>query len=88
MIDEAAFMRKLFARTIVAISTIAFFAGWSPALTAQAEVGSSALQPYMSCQFSDGLEIVETDPLAPGITSREVDTDSVHAGLTWTQVFE
>jgi hypothetical protein len=32
--------------------------------------------PYESCQFSDGLQIVETDPLAPGVTSREVDTDS------------
>jgi hypothetical protein len=44
--------------------------------TAQSAPESAALAPYSSCQFPDGLQIVGTDPLAPGITSREVDTDS------------
>jgi hypothetical protein len=35
-----------------------------------------ALAPYTSCQFSDGLQVVDVSPLSPGVTSREVDTDS------------
>lgn len=69
-------MKNRCAECMLAISTVAFFVGLSPVLTAQAEPESDALVPYVSCQFSDGLQIVETDPLAPGITSREVDTDS------------
>jgi hypothetical protein len=76
MFREEVFMKNRCAECMLAISTVAFFAGLSPILTAQAEPGSGALVPYVSCQFSDGLQIVETDPLAPGITSREVDTDS------------
>lgn len=43
---------------------------------AAAQAASSALQPYTSCRFSDGLQIVDITPLGPGITSREVETDS------------
>jgi hypothetical protein len=32
------------------------------------------LKPYTSCHFSDELQIVKIDPLAPGITERAVDT--------------
>lgn len=35
---------------------------------------TNALKPYTSCHFSDGLQIVKIDPLAPGITARAVDT--------------
>lgn len=38
--------------------------------------GANSLEPYQSCSFSDGLQIVQTDPLAPGITSRTVETDN------------
>lgn len=38
--------------------------------------GTNSLGPYESCSFSDGLQIVRTDPLAPGITSRTVETDN------------
>jgi len=63
-------------QTVFAITVISFSGSWSSNLTAQAASGTPALQPYLSCQFSDGLQIVETDPLAPGITSRAVDTDT------------
>jgi hypothetical protein len=35
---------------------------------------SSAFDRYTSCKFSDGLGVVETSPLAPGIHSRTVQT--------------
>ena len=45
-------------------------------LAAQPSPGMTALTPYTTCNFSDGLQVVQVDPLAPGITSREVETDS------------
>ena len=69
-------MVKLCAQCILAVSAVVLFAGMSPVLAAQAVPESAALVPYASCQFSDGLQVVETDPLASGITSRDVDTDS------------
>lgn len=56
---------------IVAISCLCVAA---PFVAAQA--ASPALQPYTSCRFADGLQVVDVTPLGPGITSREVDTDS------------
>jgi hypothetical protein len=43
-----------------------------------AQIGGSAntLEQYEKCNFADGLQIVRTDPLAQGITSRTVDTDN------------
>ena len=76
MFREDVFMGKLRAHCIHVISVVALFTGLSPVLAAQAKPESAVLLPYASCQFSDGLQIVETDPLAPGITSRDVDTDS------------
>ena len=35
---------------------------------------SSAFDRYAGCKFSDGLAVVETAPLAPGINERTVDT--------------
>jgi hypothetical protein len=40
--------------------------------TANAE---DALTPCITCNFHDGLRVVRIDPLAPGITVRDVDTD-------------
>jgi hypothetical protein len=34
----------------------------------------AVFQTYTSCRFSDGLTVVETTPLAPGISARTVDT--------------
>lgn len=42
---------------------------------AQTGTSADALTPYITCSFSDGLAVVRTDPLAPGITGRDVDTD-------------
>jgi hypothetical protein len=36
--------------------------------------GSALLDPYSTCTFSDGLEVVKVDSLGPGIATREVDT--------------
>jgi hypothetical protein len=35
---------------------------------------SSAFDRYRTCKFSDGLAVVETSPLAPGIHARTVET--------------
>jgi len=45
-------------------------------LTSQAYAQNSllAFRPYTSCTLSDGLSVVETAPLAFGVTSRTVDT--------------
>jgi hypothetical protein len=57
------------------------------AFTAAAQAGSGSLAAYETCRFSDGLQIVQTDSLAPGKTSREVETDDgprqieIEAGL-------
>jgi hypothetical protein len=50
-------------------------AGTAP-LAPQSAPQKDPLEAYTSCQFSDGLQIVHVDPLAPGVVSREVDTDS------------
>jgi hypothetical protein len=34
----------------------------------------AVFQPYTTCKFSDGLEVVETSPLALGVTTRAVPT--------------
>jgi hypothetical protein len=41
----------------------------------QQSAGSDAVfQPYTTCKFSDGLAVVETTPLALGVTTRTVET--------------
>jgi hypothetical protein len=39
------------------------------------------LAPYTSCHFSDDLLIVKVDPLAPGITTRTVETAHGNAAI-------
>lgn len=34
----------------------------------------AVLSPYTSCEFTDGLNVVEVDPLAPGVHTRSVET--------------
>ena len=60
-------------RSLSGCAAFALLAAGSAPASAQA---TDALAPYASCRFADGLQIVETDPLPPGVTSREVDTDS------------
>jgi hypothetical protein len=66
-------MRVIF---ILGIAAPFFALSETSILAAQPMPGDTALTPYTSCQFSDGLQIVHIDPLAQGITTREVDTDS------------
>jgi len=41
-----------------------------------AQSSPTALSPYTSCRFSDGLKIVQIDSLPPSVHSREVETDA------------
>ena len=69
-------MRKGLAGIIFLISAVSFFEASASGQADQSQASSAALKPYMSCQFSDGLKIVETTPLPPEVTARQVDTDS------------
>ncbi|HEX3967471.1 MAG TPA: hypothetical protein VHW70_05855 [Edaphobacter sp.] len=40
----------------------------------QPRTGSSAFDRYLACKFGEGLAVVETAPLAPGIHERTVET--------------
>ncbi len=76
MFGEAHRMRKHLLATIPEIATLLLFVAATGVVAAQAAPGAAALTAFTSCQFSDGLQIVHTDPLAAGVTSREVETDS------------
>lgn len=59
-------------------------AGWAlPGVVAAQGAGQNlgsgapvpkALAPYTTCVFTDGLRVMEVDPLEPGVTSRPVET--------------
>jgi len=53
-------------------------AGFLPLLASQLSAQSVAgtLEPYTSCRFSDGLQIVQVDTLPSDVHSRPVETDS------------
>ena len=76
MFGEAHSMRKHPLATILEIATLLFLEAATTVVPAQPPPDAAALTSCTSCQFSDGLQIVHTVPLAPGITSREVETDS------------
>jgi hypothetical protein len=38
--------------------------------------GENSLEAYDTCSFSDGLQVVRTDSLPPGVTTRPVETDN------------
>jgi hypothetical protein len=73
---EADGMKKRSRFQISGTAALVFCLAACSVLTAQSTPGNSALVPYTSCHFPDGLAIVQTDPLADGVTSREVDTDA------------
>jgi hypothetical protein len=50
------------------------FSVYAAAAQAVARTDSSAFDRYTSCKFDDGLTVVETSPLAPGIHARTVQT--------------
>jgi hypothetical protein len=53
----------------------AMFAIWAGTTLAQATSPNPALLPYASCQFQDGLEVVDRSLLPPNVSSRPVETD-------------
>lgn len=73
---EVHHMRNRPAISILGTTALLLSIAGTSVLAAQSMPGAAALAPYSSCQFSDGLQIVQTDPLPPGVTSRPVETDS------------
>jgi hypothetical protein len=69
-------MVRIRAISILETVVFLFFIAGNSFLQAQSTPGDTALTPYTSCQFSDGLQIVHINPLAPGVTSRTVETDT------------
>ncbi len=59
-------------RWIPLLATALICAGAAPVAHSQ---NDPVLSAYVSCTFTDGLQIVQVDPLAPGISSRPVETD-------------
>ena len=80
-------MSKRLAKVAVAIAAVLIFVAVSSLMAAQSAPGSAHLEPYASCQFTDGLQVVQVDPLTPGVTSREVDTDAGPPRSTFKPVF-
>lgn len=80
--------RRLAFRWVIAVTVAAGWAGLATAQIPRAESAAQgmasgkalsapvpkALAPYTSCVFPDGLRIVGSDPLAPGVKSRSVQT--------------
>lgn len=64
-------MRNLSLALLASLSVLTGCSG--PSLQSKV-VQDVDLRAYTSCAFADGLEIVEEDPLAPGVTARTVDT--------------
>lgn len=75
MVRETNMIRERSAKAFRAF-VLSLLAATVQILAAQPSSGAAALTPYASCSFSDGLQVVQVDPLAPGITLREVETDS------------
>jgi len=62
-------MARLGPRLTALIGSLALLGS---AALAQVESANSPFAPYTGCSFPDGLSVVETAPLAPGVTSRTV----------------
>lgn len=69
-------MNRRFTGLALGLGALFLFGTGRCGLAAQSLPESGPLAAYTTCQFSDGLQVVQVDPLAPGITSREVDTDA------------
>jgi hypothetical protein len=68
-------MKRMALRAIAGIGFFVLLIAGTAQLAAQPAPKAGPLEAYTSCQFADGLQIVQVDPLAPGVTSRTVDTD-------------
>jgi hypothetical protein len=76
MMHEAIMIRTRSANVCLRSFAFSLLAATAQVLAAQSSPGTTALTPYTTCRFADGLQVVQVDPLAPGVTSREVETDS------------
>jgi hypothetical protein len=68
-------MRPFHLNSIVTVAAFLCFFASRPAIS-QAGFGENSLKAYDSCSFSDGLQVVRTDSLPPGVTMRPVETDT------------
>lgn len=57
------------------VAALFCFLATRPAVS-QARWGEKSFEAYDTCSFSDGLQIVRTDSLPPGVTTRPVETDN------------
>jgi hypothetical protein len=67
-------MRKTVCRYVFSVVLAVSLLGYRVIAQTGTSSGSSAFDRYTSCKFSDGLTVVETSPLAPGIKARTVQT--------------
>jgi hypothetical protein len=67
-------LRSLLKRWRVAVLASLVLAAGAASAAAQEATTPKELKPYTSCRFSDDLQILRVDPLAPGVTARTVDT--------------
>jgi hypothetical protein len=63
---------KFLIRCLQCVSSTAVFC--ASLASAQATPSVDPFGPYASCPFSDGLTVIETAPLAPGVNARTVTT--------------
>src|ERR1035437_9231906 len=54
------------------LATVCCFVLCGIGRSAQVQGANDPFAPYMGCKFADGLSVVETAPLAPGVTARTV----------------
>ncbi len=64
-------MTQRIAKMLRTLTAMLVFASAVATLPAQS---ADRLTPYATCRFPDGLEVVDVDSLAQGVTSRDLDT--------------
>jgi hypothetical protein len=67
-------MKRFDLNSILTVAALFCFFATRPA-DSQARWDDNSLEAYDTCSFSDGLQIVHTDSLPPGVTTRPVETD-------------
>jgi hypothetical protein len=72
--DSAPVANRNVSWLFVLFTFVVFSVGCSRDITQHKVAISPDLRAYTTCEFSDGLQVVQVDPLAPGITARTVAT--------------
>ena len=68
-------MRRFHWNSILTVAALFYFFATRPAAS-QTRWDENSLEAYDTCSFSDGLQIVRTDSLPPGVATRPVETDN------------